>query len=131
MVLVVVVMHNCQVKKEAKIAQRRQFPDFKVLAPSPRDNQGCSGGEGDLRSWARFLLIHYNRATFVQGSPSLYLCFSRIKFLAILCLGAVFVDSPSLVVQFLAFVFVEIRDFPSFTVLGQPFGVLGAISMKR
>ena len=67
-------MHNGQVKKEAKIAQRRQFPDFKVLAPSPRDNQGCSGGEGDLRSWARFLLIHYNRATFVQGSPSLYLC---------------------------------------------------------
>ena len=98
------VMHNGQVKKEAKIAQRRQFPDFKVLAPSPRDNQGCSGGEGDLRSWARFLLIHYNRATFVQGSPSLYLCFSGIKFLAILCLGGDFVDSPSLLVQCLAFV---------------------------
>ena len=104
---------------------RKQGVD-ELKEPSPQ-----VAGEGDLRSWTRFLLIHYNRATFVQGSPSLYLCFSCIKFLAILCLGAVFVDSPLLVVQFLAFVFVEIRDFPSFTVLGQPFGVLGAISMKR
>ena len=125
------VMHNGQVKKEAKIAQRRQFPDFKVLAPSPRDNQGCSGGVQRIYGVERDSSLFTIFVQLLYKVPLHCICAFLYKISNYSLSWCNFCRFPFASHAILAFVFVDIRDFPLFSVLVTPFGVWGAISMTR